>query len=132
MKFLVSQLVIAMLLVGPLMANERSKSVKACLPEGISLNEVVTAKPGSRPNSTNKVTVKQTLERLKARCRSGKLVDGLGKEIYFHRLIGCWGNPPADYQEQLKQQATELQRLKKKYTVVAISCDQELDPRQIH
>ena len=80
--------------------------------------------------AAKQITVRETLVRLKARCKRGKLVTGSGREIRFYRLIGCWGNPPADYQEQFAQQSRELRRLKKKYTVIEIPCAQ-MDPRQI-
>jgi hypothetical protein len=103
-----------------------------CVPIETTLEEVVSttkSKAGTGAVTRN-VTVKETLKQLKARCRKGKLVDGAGREIRFYRLIGCWGNPPDDYQEQLARQNEELQRLKKKYTVVEIPCAQ-MDPRQI-
>lgn len=111
----------------------KSKVYVACLPAGIQLEEVIS---GPQPKSTTTtavklVTVRDTLVRLKARCKKGKLVAGNGREIRFYRLIGCWGNPPDNYQEQLAQQTREIQRLKKKYTVVEIPCG-ELDPRQIY
>lgn len=80
---------------------------------------------------TGNITIKEKLRQLKARCKRGKLVDGRGREIRFYRLVGCWGNPPDDYQEQLARQSQELQRLKKKYTIVEIPCPQ-MDPRQIY
>lgn len=109
-----------------------SKRFVACLPTGIELEEVVSG-PALKSTTTaaKPITVRDTLLRLKARCKKGKLITGSGREIRFHRLIGCWGNPPADYQEQLAQQSRELQRRKKKYTVVEIPCAQ-IDPRQIY
>ena len=110
----------------------RKKGFVACLPAEVELEEVVSPPqlksagvPASKP-----VTIKETLSRLKARCNKGKLTAGTGKEIRFYRLVGCWGNPPEDYQEQLTRQGEELQQLKKKYTVVEIPCSQ-VDPRQI-
>lgn len=104
----------------------------ACLPEGIKLEEAISApqlKPAAKA-ADQKVTVKVILLQLKAHCEKGKLVDDAGREIRFLRLIGCWGNPPEDYQEQLARQNEELQRLKKKYTVVEIPCAQG-DPTRI-
>jgi len=105
----------------------------ACLPEDVRLEEIVTAPQlkSATKAADKKVTVKEILSQLKAHCEKGKLIDGTGREIHFFRLIGCWGNPPEDYQEQLARQNEELQRLKKKYTVIEISCAQA-DPRQIH
>lgn len=70
-----------------------------------------------------RVTVKQQLARLKARCRNNRLVDSKNREIKFYRLQGCWGNAPADYQEILDKQRRELVEMKKKFTVIEISCN---------
>ena len=104
-----------------------------CLPDGIKPDTVVTSERVMSKGSTaiRKVTVSQLLTKLRARCKKGKLLDGKGREIYFYRLIGCWGNPPADYQELLEKQRNELVRMKKKYTVIEISCNQSGDPRKI-
>jgi hypothetical protein len=94
------------------------------MPEGFELNEAVS---GSTENTAQakgeKLSIKRALQQMKARCRRGKLVDGAGKEIYFFRLIGCWGNPPEDYEDQLKRQAEKLVELKKKYRVIEIACN---------
>src|SRR6266481_484701 len=81
-----------------------------CLPDGIKPDTVVTSERVRSAGGTTirTVTVSQLLTKLRARCKKGKLVDGKGREIYFYRLIGCWGNPPADYQELLEKQRTEL------------------------
>jgi hypothetical protein len=70
-----------------------------------------------------KITVEQKLTAMKARCKNGKLVDAQGKEISFFRLEGCWGNPPADYQEILAQQQQQLDKLKQRYTVIEMTCN---------
>jgi hypothetical protein len=67
--------------------------------------------------------VKLRLDKLDARCRAGKLVDGKNREIRFYQLQGCWGNPPPDYQEILIKQREELEELKRKYTVIEITCN---------
>jgi hypothetical protein len=112
-------------------ADGTNKDFASCLPPEVNLEEVVSAPPAKLANgkSAKQVTVRDKLLSLKARCKKGKLVAGNGREIRFYRLIGCWGNPPDDYEEQLKRQSEELQRLKKKYAVVEIPC--ALDPRQI-
>ena len=76
------------------------------------MDEVVSApQPKLATGATNKkVTVKATLLRLKAHCKKGTLVDGADREIHFHRLLGCWGNPPEDNQEQLERQSKELEQ----------------------
>ena len=95
-----------------------------CLPKGIENSDIVSA-PVGKPGRTvaGKVTVEQKLKEIKARCRSGKLVDASGKQIYFYRLQGCWGNPPADYREILSQQNSELEKLRKRYRVIEMTCN---------
>jgi hypothetical protein len=108
--------------------NSNSDSFTACLPDEVKPEMVVMLESSQEATSAAKpkpVTVKQRLLQLKASCKDGKLLDGQGKEIRFVQLIGCWGNPPEDYQEQLNQQQAEIKRLKQKYTVVQISCAQE-------
>lgn len=70
-----------------------------------------------------KITVQDKLTALQARCRDGKLVDETGREIVFYRLIGCWGNPPADYQELLAKQRTDLAALRERFTVIEMTCN---------
>jgi hypothetical protein len=113
---------------------ERGNRPPECLPDGIKPDTVVTSERVRSAGSTTirTVTVSELLTKLRARCKKGKLVDGNGREIYFHRLIGCWGNPPADYQELLEKQNSELARLKRKYTVIEISCSEGVDPRRIN
>ena len=105
----------------------------ACLPAGVNLEEIVSAPQLKSATGTpvKRVTVRDTLSRLKARCKKGKLIAGNGREIRLYRLVGCWSNPPEDYQAQLARQSQELQRLKRKYAVVEIPCA-GLDPRQIY
>jgi hypothetical protein len=99
-----------------------------CLPAEIDPGSIVVVE--TTRGGTARVSLKTRLTQLKARCKKGKLYAG-GRQIYFYNLIGCWGNPPDDYQEQLRRQAAELQRLKKKYTVIQIACDGSVDPRRI-
>ena len=63
------------------------------------------------------------LKELSARCRKHKLVDARGREIRFYQLVGCWGNPPDDYQQQLERQAKELVKLRKRYRVIEMTCN---------
>jgi hypothetical protein len=97
-----------------------------CLPEGVSETDVVTHRPAKSGNGTETkaVTVAETLVQLKARCRNGRLLDQAGRQIYFFRLTGCWGNPPEDYQEILDKQNIELTRLKKRYHVIEMTCNE--------
>jgi hypothetical protein len=103
---------------------------QTCLPPGISATDVVSAQLVKSSNTVKKTTVAQKLVELKARCKKGKLVDASGKEIYSFRMTGCWGNPPIDYQEILEQQDKELEKLRKRYTVIEMTCNP--DGVQIH
>jgi hypothetical protein len=111
----------------------KNKGFVTCLPAGTNLEEVVSTPQlkSTAGKLSKRLTVRDTLSKLKAHCKKGKLVDGAGREIRFYQLVGCWGNPPEDYQQQLARQSQELQRLRKKYTVVEMGCAQ-LDPRQIY
>ncbi len=95
-----------------------------CLPKGIARTDIVSAQPGKPGrNGGAKVTVEQKLREIKARCRKGKLVDASGKPIYFYRVQGCWGNPPEDYREILSKQKSELEKLRKSYRVIEMTCN---------
>ena len=94
-----------------------------CLPSGIKLTDVVSAQLARPGKDVKKITVGQKLAEMKAKCKRGKLVDRNGREIRFYRLKGCWGNPPMDYQEILQKQRDELEKLKKKYTVIEMTCN---------
>ncbi|MFM9904110.1 MAG: hypothetical protein ACKVQJ_06000 [Pyrinomonadaceae bacterium] len=84
---------------------------------------VLTLKSANGTLTTKTVTVKQTLAKMKAKCRHGKIVDRRGRQIRFYYLRGCWGNPPEDYQEILENQRKEIADLKKKFTVIEIPCN---------
>lgn len=105
-----------------------------CLPAGISSETIVLVQPSKSTSriTTKRTTVKERLIQLRARCKGGKLRDRAGREIYFYTLIGCWGNPPANYLEILQRQEREIQRLKKRYTLIQIPCAQAIDPRKIN
>lgn len=105
-----------------------SRRTPACLPEGIKSTDIVSARmirSAEGKDRMEKITVGQKLRTMKARCQKGKLVDAEGKEIYFFRLQGCWGNPPADYQEILQQQQQQLDKLRQRYTVIEMTCNPE-------
>lgn len=105
---------------GPSIAQKYSK----CLPADIKEDMVVGwDNPVNSERPSKPVTVRQTLAKLKARCVCDKLVDGRGKEIRFFPLQGCWGNPPEGYQEILERQKTEIEGLKKKYSVIEMTCN---------
>lgn len=98
----------------------------SCLPTSIKAGDVVRVV--ELPSSSGdvvikKITVADSLKSMKAKCSKGKLVDSRKKEIKFFRIEGCWGNPPEDYLEIQARQRRELADLKKKYTVIEISCN---------
>lgn len=94
-----------------------------CLPDGMRATDVVSAEVARPGEPARKVLVRDKLKALGARCRRGKLVDARGREIRFFRLQGCWGNPPPDYLEILERQRKELETLKKRYTVIEMTCN---------
>ena len=89
-----------------------------CLPKDVQPDEVVSYGMNKRPN----VTVEKKLTEMKAHCLNGKLVDAKDKEIRFFR-VSCWGNPPADYLETQQREHAELEKLKKRYTVIVMGCN---------
>jgi hypothetical protein len=115
----------AILLLCSLFSASASDSI-SCLPKDVTQETVVSG--GEFAQKT--VTVREALGRMGARCEGGKLVDRTGREIYFFHLIGCWGNPPANYQKQLASQDREIESLKGRYTVLEIPCAQT-NPRSI-
>ena len=104
----------------------------SCLPLNIVPTAVVSADlVSSRVTGDviKKMTVQEKLRELNAHCRNGKLVDGAGREIYFYQLTGCWGMPPPDHDEILQKQAEELDTLRKRYTVIEMTCNPSGMPR---
>ncbi len=88
-------------------------SLSQCLPPTIKLSDVVDAG----------ATVEQKLGELQANCRNNKLIDNSGKEIFFYKRIGCWGNAPVNHQEILDQQREAINTLKEQGTVIEMSCN---------
>jgi hypothetical protein len=114
----------------PALTNNKvsQPSLATCLPPDIKLSDVVEATSSGHANDQSvglhKVTVEQRLNELKATCNSDhKLVDGNGKQIKFYHLTGCWGNPPQGYQDILRKQQEEINKLKEQYTVIEITCN---------
>ena len=115
--------VVYLCLTGAACAQQR---FEPCLPAGVTAQTVVSVEgvqTDAGHNVVKRITVRDRLVALKARCRKGKLVDGRGREITFYRLKGCWGNPPADYQEILARQHAEIEKLQKRCTVITLTCN---------
>lgn len=109
-------------------AETPSPDFSGCLPQDIKPQDVVSTRMASYPGNgqppvVQKLTVGDQLTGLKARCDGGHLVDGNGREIYFYRLAGCWGNPPLNYLEIMRKQSEELEKLKSRYTVIEMTCN---------
>lgn len=104
-----------------------------CLPTDVRTDSVVSIVTTSSPKGDTfaKITVAQTLQKLKAKCYRGKLVDGGKRPIRFFNLQGCWGNPPEDYQQILDAQAKEIANLKKRYTVIEMTCNPDGTPPRL-
>ncbi len=105
------------------MRNNKKLPQVNCLPTEIKLTDIVSAQLVEK--GVKKISVAEKLTEMKAHCEKGKLLDKNGKEIYFYHLVGCWGNPPPDYLEILAKQREELEELKKKYTVIEMTCNPE-------
>ena len=105
-----------------------------CLPSDITQDSVVSVVTIASPKSgqtTKQITVGQTLKKLNAKCYRGKLIDGRKKEIRFYSLQGCWGNPPEGYLEILDAQTKEIAKLKKRYTVIEMTCNTDGTPPRL-
>jgi hypothetical protein len=96
----------------------KRRSNFGCLPQSVQLNDVVRY-GGSRNGD---VTVEQTLTKMKAQCRKGRLVDAKRREIRFFRP-SCWGNPPSDYRDIQERENEELEKLKTRFTVLVFDCN---------
>jgi hypothetical protein len=119
---LLSPLVLALTLLTPV-SGAKTNRFALCLPEGVKLtSEIREESDGSTKPKGKPKTVASRLAELRARCKNRKLVTRTGKEIRIVQLIGCWGNPPADYEEQLQRQERELKELREKYVVIEIPC----------
>lgn len=110
------------------MPETDSFTFSICLPPDIRSEDVVSARvisysSNGQPAVVQKVTVGDRLADLRAHCEDGHLVDGNGREIYFYRLTGCWGNPPFNYREILRKQSDELEKLKSQFTVIEMTCN---------
>jgi hypothetical protein len=117
-------LTLTLILLTPVATCAKVEGFSACIPEGVQLSSEVQLESSTSPSESKPKpkTLQVHLDELKARCQQGKLVDRRGKEIRIVQLIGCWGNPPDDYQEQLDRQQAELKRLREKYIVIEIPC----------
>ena len=116
-------LFIVILIGGTSVVGQAKSRWQGCLPQDVEANEVISTEPAAQGRPEKQITVKSRLNQLGARCIGKRLVDSKGKQIHFYRLIGCWGNPPENYQEILDNQQKELAKLRRRYRVIEISCN---------
>ena len=114
-----SALVLMLTLLSPA-SGAKTNRLASCLPEGVKLSSEILEQ--STTAKSKPKTVASKLAELRARCKNRKLVTPDGKEVRIVQLIGCWGNPPEDYQEQLNRQQRAIEELRKKYIVIEIPC----------
>lgn len=118
------RLILLIVLIGGAAATTEAKTRwQSCLPAEVTADEVISSEPSLKGGATRQVTIADKLNQLGARCRNRRLVDARGRKIHFYRLIGCWGNPPENYQKIIEDQQCELARLRRRYRVVEISCN---------
>ena len=124
-SFFVIAVLISLAVFGGIGSQTRAGSTCRCLPADIKKDSVVEVITRTTVNGLvkEKVTVRDILKKMKAKCRKGKLIDGTGKPVRFFRLRGCWGTPPENYQEILEKQEKEINELKKRNTVIEIPCN---------
>ncbi len=106
--------------------------IAKCLPAGVGLTTIVRyveQKNGVEKTLANVVTVGDELKTVGGRCKNGTLKSKAGRPIRFYNLQGCWGNPPANYLEIIDEQKKEIERLKRTFTLIELTCDQDARPR---
>ncbi len=107
-------------------AFSQSNTNYPCLPKGITLDTVVSATLAATPQQSKKVYVKDKLKQLNARCSKKKLVDDEKRQIKFYLLKGCSGiaySPNDPHWKKLKKQDEEIAELRKKFTVITLTCN---------
>jgi hypothetical protein len=117
-------LTFVVIITTPTVTCGKADGFSSCLPDGLKLSSEISERTDSLSTETKRKpkTLESKLIEIKAKCRNGKLTDRTGKEIRIVQLIGCWGNPPEDYQEQLDRQQEEIKKLRDKYTVIEVPC----------
>jgi hypothetical protein len=117
---------IGVLLISPGLAiacPPTPKPALNCLPSGIKAGTIVSANMMAN-NQVKQITVKQTLQTLGASCKGKRLVDRPGREIRFFQQVGCTGAPPPpDLVKQWEIERAKLTQLKKRYTVIELTCN---------
>lgn len=73
------------------------------------------------------VTVEEKIRQMRGRCFKGRLVDPKGRRIRFYRLH-CFGAPTAYALKTMQQQREDLDALRKRFTVVEMTCNTDGRP----
>ena len=98
----------------------------SCLPVGVKAADIVSAERPKGKLVT--VNVEQKLKQVRARCVNGKLVDPGDREIRFYRIHSCFGAPTPYALETMRRERIELDSLRKRYTVIAMTCSPDGRP----
>lgn len=114
---------VLVLVAGASVATGAKPRWQGCLPADLNAADVIGTEPAVIGQTVKRSTVASKLNQLNARCKGKRLVDSKGKEIQFYRLVGCWGNPPENYEEILNNQKKKLSQLRRRYRVIEISCN---------
>src|SRR5258705_5697936 len=95
---LIKSLVVAVLIYSSAGDGAKKRFI-GCLPAGVSLEEPVSAPQLKSIAGTpaKRVTVRDALPRLKARCKKGKLIAGGGREIRYYGLRNTTSNLCSPY-----------------------------------
>jgi len=107
--------------------NDKERALSTdldCLPGDFKLTDIISYRQ-KRKESDGYVTIKDKLIQIKAQCKKGKLLDSQGREIRFFKF-SCFGNPPSDYEEIIEKEREEFDKLQKRYTVLVLECDPQL------
>src|SRR5262249_27500879 len=76
-----------------------------------SLGEAVAKAKASAEDTDIRLTWVLFGDPLMKKRPEDKLVDAAGREILFYHAVGCWANPPANYQQILDAQQQEINAL---------------------
>jgi hypothetical protein len=91
-----------------------------CLPGNVKAYDIVSAER-TRDDRFVTVTVEEKVKQMRGRCSKGRLVDRKGRRIRFYRLH-CFGAPTAYALATMKQEREDLDALRKRFTVVEMTC----------
>jgi hypothetical protein len=108
-------------------SRPRAPSNVGCLPAGVRSTDTVSAERVGPVGRLVILTVAQRLRQLGASCRGDTLVDSSARPIRFYRLH-CFGAPTTYALETLRRERAELDSLRRRYTVVGMTCSPTGEP----